>query len=223
MHEANLATHPVLLNRLSDDFAEHGFDLQRLMAGILHSDAYLRSSRWTGEGEQPSDHDYAAAILKPLTPDQLATSIGVATGHFDAMRAKFGREKKNRKADQITAAIARSLYSSDREVKDFAARFRTGGESFDANASQALFLTYNPLMQKQLQPTSGNLVERLAKQEDNAEAARTAFLTILSRPPIGDELNRAIEFLSASEPSRTQLCQELVWALVCSGEFRFNH
>ncbi|QDU96579.1 hypothetical protein Pla8534_44000 [Lignipirellula cremea] len=222
MHEANPASHPELLERLANDFAG-GFDLRRLMAGILHSDAYLRSTRWSGGGERPRDADYATAIMKPLTPDQLATSIGLATGHFDQLRAKFEREKKNRKIDEITPSIARALYSRERDVQEFAARFRTGGEGFEANAGQALFLSYNNLMQRQLNPSQGNLTERMMKQNDNAAAARDAFLTILSRPPTDDELTRAAEFLTVEEQQRRQTCTELVWSLLCSSEFRFNH
>ena len=223
MHEANPASHPALLNRLADDFATHGFDLRRLMAGMLHSETYLRSTRWTDSGPRPDDREYAAAIMKPLTADQLAVSIGIVTGHYDQMCAKFEREKKNRKISEVTPAIARGFYSREREVREFASRFRTVGEGFEANAGQALFLSYNSLMQKRLQPSRGNLVERLVKQPDNEAAVSDAFLTVLSRPPSRDERKRTVDFLSADDPSRPQLCQELVWALLCSGEFRFNH
>ena len=223
MHEANPASHPELLSRLADDFADEGFDLRRLMSGILHSDAYLRSTRWTGNGERPADRTYATAILKPLTADQLAVSVGIATGHFDQMEARLEREKSKRKIDQVTPSVVRSFYARDNDVRQFASRFRTGGESFEANAGQALFLSYNSSMQKKLQPARGTLVERLARQADTIEAVKEAFLTVLSRRPTPDEMKRSVDFLSAEAPSRPQLCSELVWALLCSSEFRFNH
>lgn len=224
MHEANPASHPELLDQLADEFATSGFDLRRLMVGILHSDAYQRSTRWTVGEPRPRDVDYATAIMKPLTPDQLANSVGLATGYFDQLRAKFEREKKNRKIDNVTPAIARGLYARERDVQEFATRFRSGGEGFEANASQALFLSYNERMRKQLNSSQGNLVERLVKQTDNAAAAREAFLTILSRLPSDDERIRTIEYLAAGDDSsRGERCREFVWALLCSSEFRFNH
>ncbi len=223
MHEANPASHPELLNRLADDFANSGFDLRRLMAGILHSEAYLRSSQWHGDGQRPSDQDYAVANLKPLTSDQLAVSVGMATGHFEAFQAKLEREKAKRKLDKITPSIVRGFYARDNEVREFASRFRNSSDTFEANAGQALFLSYHASIQKRLQPSAGNLVERLSKQSDNTKAVNEAFLTALSRQPTTDELNRSVEFLSAGSPPRPQLCGELVWALLCSGEFRFNH
>jgi hypothetical protein len=193
------------------------------MAGILHSDAYSRSSRWTDNGERPSESTYATAILKPLTPDQLAVSVGLATGHFDAMRARLEREKTKRKIDKVTPRVVRAFYARDNEVRQFASRFRASGESFEANAGQALFLSYNSSMQKRLQPAGGTLVDRLAKQADNTEAVKEAFLTVLSRRPTTEEAARSVDFLSANAPSRPQRCGELVWALLCSSEFRFNH
>lgn len=222
IHDANPASHPELLALLGEDFAESGFDLKRIMAAILHSDAYLRSSRWTREGEPPGGITYALAHLKPLSPDQVALSIGIATGHYDTLRAKFEREKNNRKLTDVTPAVTRALYASERDVQELAARFQNRGEEFEANAAQALFLAYSPLLQKQLQPRSGNLVERLAKQSDE-QAASNAVLAVLSRPVEAVELNRIVDFLASGEASRSQLCQELVWALLCSGEFRFNH
>lgn len=223
MHDANPATHPALLARLSDDFATSGFDLRRLIAGIVSSDAYLRTSRWPSDQDRPADHDYAVALLKPLSPEQLATSVGVATGHFELARAKFEREKKNRKVDEITPAVARLFYSRERDTQDFANRFRSNGEGFEAHAGQALFLTYNNLMVKQLDPIAGNLVDRLVQEKDNSIAIRVAFETILTRLPTDEELARCSDFLSASQPARATLCRELAWALIGSSEFRFNH
>ena len=54
-------------------------------------------------------------------------------------------------------------------------------------------------MQNQLQPSQGNLVERLTKQADEKPAVREAFLTVFSRPPADDELRRAVEFLSGED------------------------
>ena len=223
MHAANPASHPRLLDRLADDFAQNRFDLRRLIAGILQSQAYRRSTRWTSDVERPADSLYATAILRPLAPDQLAVSVGVATGHFEQFRAKYEREKQSRKVDTITPTIARNFYARERDVQTFADRFRDSGETFEANAGQALFLTYNPLVQKQLEPRGGTFVDALSQQTDDSELVRTLFVTVLSRSPSDDELAQAAEYLSGDNSSRGTRCGELIWALLCSAEFRFNH
>ena len=223
MHEANPATHPQLLTALADDFAASGFNLRRLIAGIVHSQAYQRSSQWTGNGERPAETTYATGVLKPLSPQQLATSVAVASGQYQLFLQKLEREKQNRKLTEITPAIARAQFQRDREVQDFSLRFANSGERFETNAGQALFLAYNGLFVKQLEAVGGNLTERLTKHKAPAAAVQEAYLTILSRPPTADEETAGVEFLSAEEPTAKVLCRDFVWSLLCSSEFRLNH
>src|SRR5438552_814370 len=44
MHSENPPSHPELLQWLARDMADHGFDLRRLLRGIVLSNAYARSS-----------------------------------------------------------------------------------------------------------------------------------------------------------------------------------
>ncbi len=76
IHDGNPASHPELLADLGDAFAAGRFDLRALMRGVLHSETYLRSSRWPA-GSRPADNRYAAAVPKPLTGPQLAVSLDV--------------------------------------------------------------------------------------------------------------------------------------------------
>jgi hypothetical protein len=223
MHAANPASHPTLLDKLADDFASHQFDVRRLMGAILHTEAYLRSSRWTSDGERPRDATYAVALLKPLTPMQLTTSVAVATGTYAQFQRRLEQDKGKRKLDAVTPVVTRRLFAREREVQEFAQRFRGISDTFDASASHALFLTYHPLVTKQLQPSSGNLVERLVKNTDAKSALDDAYLSVLSRPPIDDERAQFEQIRAASKLPAAQQWQEYVWALVCSAEFRFNH
>lgn len=223
MHAANPPTHPKLLELLSEDFAAHGFDLRRLMAGLLHSETYLRSSKWTASAERPGDSLYATAIMKPLSPDQLAQSFAMASGYMDVMHAKYEREKKKRKLDKVTLGVVRKLLAGDRDYRTIVQRFAHRGESFEANASQALFLTYNKIMEEQFEASRGTLAEQLTELKDNADVAERAYLRVLSRHPSKAEVAEITEYLSAANPSRRELIRDVVWALCCSAEFRFNH
>jgi hypothetical protein len=218
MHTANRPTHPEVLDRLSQDMITNGFDLRRLMGVILHSDAYLRSSRWPN-GKRPADADYAAAILKPLSPLQLTTSVAVATGQFQSFAAKLEREKANRKLEDVTPAVVRAHFARERDVQEFAVRFRSQSDAFEASASQALFLSYNALVRKQLQPGATNLVQQV-RQAPPGDAVRLAYLAVLSREPSAEELAEGAAYL---KPSSAESASEFVWALLCSAEFRFCH
>ncbi len=218
MHEANPATHPEVLDLLANDFAAQGFRVRRLMSHILHSDSYLRSSRWEGSA-RPADGTYAVAVLKPLTPDQLTLSIAAATGYLEVLKQKYGREKNNSKQAQESPRL-RLL--REREATELSNRFHTEGGGYSANVGQALYLTYNPWMQTMRRSTPGTLMASLIAEKDAAVAVRQAYLQVLSRQPAEDELETAQSFVT-SEKDRAAAFQDLIWALLCGSEFRFNH
>jgi hypothetical protein len=213
MHSANPATHPKLLELMADDLANHDFNLRRLIAGIMHSEAYRRSSSWPGPGEFPAASSYATANLKPLSPEQLGLSVLLATGHADVVRLKL--KEKN-------ASLAAVRLEMEKDLKPFIDRYDSDAARFQASTAQALFMTYNLPAQKLLHPPAG-LAARLAKVGDNAELARQAYLTILSRRPADAETAAIVRYLETAGPPREQLCRDVVWALLNSAEFRFNH
>lgn len=221
LFEGAAASHPELLADLAEDFAKSGFDLRRLMAGVLHSDAYQRSSKWTGTGTRPDPKRYAVGALKPLSPPQLALALSQATGHADVLRAKYERDKAKLKVDAVTLAVVRKRFEKEREYAALLARFKQDTEPFQTNASHALYLAYNPTMKTMLAPAG--LVGRLSKLKDGAAVARTAYLTVLSREPGADEVAEVARHLATRGVAREELCRDVVWALVAGGEFRFNH
>lgn len=221
IHSANPASHPALMEWLADDFASQGFNVRRLMAGILHSETYLRDSRLVSE-KRPADDLYAAAILKPLTGEQMAWALAVATGYSDQLAAKFVRDLKPAPAKGQMNPSLRVRWEKDQEFDAIVEKYRFTGESFQANATQALFATFNPFTQKLLQPIQGNLIQRLAAEKDNQKLARQAFLAILARQPGADEVQDVVKHLESAK-DRSSAIAELVWALLTSAEFRFNH
>jgi hypothetical protein len=207
MHEGNPPTHPELLDLLADDFAAHGCDLRRLIAVIVQSETYGRSSRWPGKDGPPKETLYAVAILKPLDADQLALSLPLATGYYDP---------------QLTA---KRTMAQLRAVpwKEVLAEFDADGDEFEPTTAQALFLTNSPFVQTNFLEKS-NLAAALAALPEDADVARKAYLAVLSRPPTAGETARVARHLKERGPrARGDACRELVWALVSGAEFRFNH
>ncbi|MFM8275356.1 MAG: DUF1553 domain-containing protein, partial [Gemmata sp.] len=54
------------------DTAANGYDIKRMVRGIVMSKTYTRSSRYEASASQPSHKTFAVARLKPMTPLQLA-------------------------------------------------------------------------------------------------------------------------------------------------------
>ena len=69
----------------------------------------------------------------------------------------------------------------------------------------------------------GGLAERLAKTPDDLAAARLAVMTVLSRPPQPEETDQIVAYLRQRTDRRAAACKQIVWSLLQSAEFRFNH
>ena len=70
LHSDNVASHPELLSWLERDLVSHGYDLKRLIQGIVLSRAYARSSQWDAKKELPDPELFAVAVPRPLSPRQ---------------------------------------------------------------------------------------------------------------------------------------------------------
>ncbi|MFO0978382.1 MAG: DUF1549 domain-containing protein [Planctomycetaceae bacterium] len=93
---------------------------------------------------------------------------------------------------------------------------------FYASPDQALFTSNGGAINSWVGPSGGNATERIIKASDPKAAAEELYLGILTRMPTDEEVADVTSFL-ASRPDRNQAAKELVWGLLSSAEFRFNH
>jgi hypothetical protein len=73
-----------------------------------------------------------------------------------------------------------------------------------------------------LKPAGENLVARLSKLDDAAQLADEMYLATLTRPATDAERTAVAEYVQDSADKPTAIA-EMVWGLLSSGEFRFNH
>ncbi|MFO0878981.1 MAG: DUF1549 domain-containing protein [Gemmataceae bacterium] len=210
-HPANPPSHPELLDLLADDIGARRFNMREFLREIALSQAYQRSSEPPPGVDLKDAPLYATAVLKPLTPEQLALSLMQASGYTDAMRASLGKSITEEKLyARLTGGIA-----------PFVRSFGSGEgapQGFDARIDQALFLANGSLVRSWLTPGSVNLLGRLQKLSGDA-LADELYLSIFTRLPSTEERQEVADFLTR-HPGRLS---DLAWALLASTEFRFNH
>lgn len=215
-HGNNPPSHPELLDELADEFVKHKYDLKWLVREIALSEAYQRSSESPAGLEDPPADRYLVAILKPLSPEQFAYAAMQATGHTDAERLALGAKGTE---IQLDARLAPRL-------GPFRSVLGRGGDatadSFSATLDQTLFLKYGSAVRGLLPPRAGNLTDRLSKVTNPDAVADELFAAVLSRRPTADERADVADALKKAA-DRAKTISELVWALVASAEFRFNH
>jgi hypothetical protein len=208
MHSANPPSHPELLSWLARDLVEHGYDLRRLVRGVVLSNAYARGSRWD-DGEAPADKLFAVAQVRPLTPMQLAVSLRIATADPEG----FSGKDADRKLEGLEKAASR-----------LAGLFPQPGDIFQVGAAEAMLFTNNEgLLKELLVDAPGSLVNRLKQVPDLEKRAGLAVRTVLSRPARPEEVRALVEYMRRREDRSVEACQQTVWALLAGAEFRFNH
>ena len=206
MHSANPPSHPELLNWLARDLIDHRYDLRRLVRGLVLTNAYARGSRWES-GEPPAEKLFAVGQVRPLTPMQIAVSLRVATADPEALA------KDAKKLEALEKAAAR-----------LASLFPQPGDNFQVGASEAMLFANNEAMLRELlADTPGALVHRLKQVTDLDKRADLAVRAVLSRPARPDEIKALTEYMRGRGGRPVEACQQAVWALLASAEFRFNY
>jgi hypothetical protein len=212
MHSANPASHPELLDWLARDTAEHGFDLKRLMRGLVLSQAYSRSSRWTA-GERPDAALFAVAQVRPLSPNQYGASLRVASTDPEVW-AQF---KTSEEAEKRAAGIAGS-------GRSWASSFAPLSDDFQVGVGESLQLANDPrVLSDFLADTGDRIVGRMKQLADPAKQADCAVTTILGRPADAEERKLIVEYLSGRGDRSVEAAQQVVWSLLTGSEFRFNY
>jgi len=222
-HSENPPSHPLLLAMLTEELARHQLDVKLFLREIALSKTYQRASRRESPDPnlpQPTDSQFAQALLRPLSPAQFAWSIMQATGETDVHRQAL--------ADKLTeAALHEKLAGYEqRFVQLFGGEPGHPAENFESTTDQVLFLANDPAIVGFLKSKTGNLADRLLKlPEDNPRGiAEELFLSTLTRQPSAEDILDVTGFLAGQAgEARAIAVQELVWAAISSSEFRFNH
>jgi hypothetical protein len=140
-----------------------------------------------------------------------------ATGLTDASRAALG-DKSNEQTlhDRLVGNVAAFATT-------FAGPAGEPDGRFQPNLAQALFLSNGGQVRGWLAPAAGNLADRLLKLDQPDQVTEELYLSVLARRPEAEEQTEVAEYLGSRTADRAAALQELIWALLTSSEFRFNH
>jgi hypothetical protein len=203
--------HPELLTILADEFTASGFDVKHLIRCICSSKAYQRAS--TPLPDNKGDEElFSHMKLKPMTADMLFDSLTVALGHEPAGGKAKGRKGK--------------LYKGASSSRDQFCRFFNAEADDDAGVMEEY--THGipqvlRLMNSGQVNDTATVVGRLLESSAGPESViRLLYLRVLSRPPTEAETRRMRQYVESTlDPARGHA--DVMWALLNSSEFLFNH
>ena len=230
IRESNPASNPELLAALEKRFIESGFDLKDLVRVITTSNAYQLSAL-------PNKHNVAdRQNYSRYYPRRLPAEV-----MLDAVDKLAGTQTDFSNLPSGTRAVALpdNSYNNNPFLRVFG---RPEGESVceceriqSSSLAQSLFMiNANDIRQKLANQSTGR-AQRLANDKRPAkEKIEELYFAAFGRQPRPDELQTALNYLTEKRINAQgkpvdagraafENYQDLIWALMNSKEFLFNH
>ncbi|MGB1816290.1 MAG: DUF1549 domain-containing protein [Rubripirellula sp.] len=211
MHSQNPASHPELLDELAEAVVDSGYDVRHLTQAIVLSKVYARGV--SSETHAASPDLFAVNVPRPLAPRQLSLSLRIAGQNPSKLQDSADNKSwdaDREKLEKASEGIAKKLLIPN--------------EGFQIPVTEALWFSNNVALQQDLLSTSSDrLVGYLKTLEADEEVVSAAFVTILNRTPDAAEASSIREYLAERVDRRDDALKQVVWALLATPEFRFNH
>jgi hypothetical protein len=214
---SNPATNQPLLDWLARDFVSHGYDLKHLMRTIMRSQVYQLSSL-------PNEHNladtkyFSRAYRRRLPAEVLLDAVSDVTGTTEDFQglppgSRAVQTWNHKLSSEFLDAFGRPNSSAEcpceRDTK--------------SSGVQALHLMNSNKLQSKIASSEGRAKKLGDSKLSEKEIVSDLYLAAYSRSPTEEEMALALEAFSGKETSRKSAIEDLMWALLNSAEFVFNH
>src|SRR5262245_43123740 len=218
MRVTNPASNPELLDALAQDFVSQGFDLKHLVRTICTSTVYQLSAE-PNDWNQDDKQNFSRYYPKRLNAEVLLDAIDQVTG----TQTVFTGVPLGTRAVQLPDTGFNSYFLTvfGRPEASSACECERSSE---ANLAQSLHLLNSSEIQGKLTADSGNAA-RLATDTSHAhdQKIRELYLLAFSREPTTEETAIAQAHVAKNEKDPKRAYEDIVWALINTKEFLFNH
>lgn len=232
LRASNPPSNPQLMDSLCAELVANKYDLKHLMRVILNSETYQRSSlttEWNQKDKKYFSHYYPRRLMAEVIHDAIADVTSVSTV-FDKIEFLGGDKKPTKFYTKGTKAI--QLYDSSVEssfLKTFGRNQRRitceCERSDEPSIIQVLNLNNGDLLNSKLAAKDGIVDQWIAQFSDDPNSlVESAFLRCLCRLPSSEEKAALSKELADATPGdRRVVVEDLLWSLLTSREFLFNH
>lgn len=214
--DSNPPTNVPLLDALTRDFVEHGYDRKALLKTILNSHTYqasFKTSEWNRD-----DHLYFShQEPRMLTAEQLLDALN----HVFDLPQSFGN---------LPIVHATQLPAPDIAKNDFLRVFGQPERSTvcacerneDSNLGMAIELFNGPVVYEKLKHENNRFRKGLKSNQPIEQIINELYWAALARGPSDAEYQTAVGYVRSQADTARGL-EDFCWALINTDEFLFQH
>ena len=217
LRATNPATNEPLLDALAKQLRETNYDLRALTRLILNSQVYQLSSA-TNDSNRDDRQHFSHASPKPLPAEVLLDAVCQATG----VPEKFNGWPTGVRAIQVWDNRMPSYFFRifGRPVRASVCECERSSEP---SISQALHLMNAPEIQEKIAHRRGTARTWADSSRPLPELADEVYLATLGRFPTDAERQLFLEAVDESPEGRRQAVEDLLWAVLNTKDFLYNH
>jgi hypothetical protein len=216
----NPPSNPELLDALARDFVAHRYDVKHLIRTICNSAAYGLSSV-PNETNCDDVQSFARYHPRRLPAEVLLDALGQVLQAPTKFKSTAGDFPRGTRAIDLPdeAVPSHFLDVFGRPARNSACEC----ERVDAPAlGQTLELVSSAEVQEKLTADKGYVARLAGNQKSHDENVHDIFLRVFARPPRPREQATAVRFLT-THGDRKEAYASLLWSLLATNEFLFNH
>jgi WD40 repeat protein len=214
---SNPVSNEPLLEALASDFVQHGYDFKHLMRTILNSRVYQLSST-PNKYNLTDTKNFSRSYRRRLPAEVLLDAVNDVTGTQD----EFNGCPPGTRAIQTWSYKVRSHF-----MDAFGRPNPSSDAPCERDTRPSVVQSLHMMNSKALQAKLGNAEGRVKMLVENGlspeDIITELYLASFSRFPTATELETATAIYSTPKATRQTATEDVLWSLLNSPEFVFNH
>lgn len=218
MRATNPPTNPELLDSLAQQFIESGFDTKQLIRTICRSNTYQLSSL-PNEYNANDKQNFSRYYPRRLSAEALYDGFHQVTMTSENFGGMPAGTRAIQLADSSNGPYFLKVFGMPEG--DTACECE---RSQDANLAQSLHLLNSKEIQDKISKNEARAAKLAAETERSHEERITELYQIVfARNPRADEMKVATEYIGRHVEAPKIAYEDILWALINTKEFLFNH
>ena len=216
LRETNPPSNPELLDRLAKEFVERKFDMRWVVRAIVTSKVYALASEPT-DANRNDKQNFARYYARRLPAEVFLDAVNSTCG----VKGGFSGVSQNARAVDLPhegfGSYFLDTFDRPKRVTVCDCERSTG-----ATLGQVLLLANSDEIENKIADGNGRVAKLVTAKAEPRAAVEDLYLAALSRLPTDVERNRAASYI-AEATDKPKALEDVLWALLNSREFSFNH